>query len=611
MRICYNGSMFIRAIKKKNPNSNKIYYKHVLMKSIRTPNGPRQEKVLNLGCLDLDKDKWKALANRIEEIITGQTRLIPAQQEIEALAKHYANLYANQQVAEKQEQVSQEPDFQSVDVNDISSSEGKSVGREHLGLGAMRQLGFFKLFRELKFTPHQTDLAALAVIGRLIRPSSERELKRYAREESGLDELLQSDFSHIGQNALYDISDLLFNHKQEIEHFLRNNTKKLLGLSETIILYDLTNTYFEGSALGCAKAKHGKSKQKRNDRPQITVGFVLDEHGFLKSSQTFDGNVNEPSTLMDMVRFMHQKAQGTRPPLPVDKPTVVMDAGIASEDNLKLLKEQGFSYIVVSRSHPNDVPEGEFTEIKKGVRVKSFQHGDELFLHCQSDAKTKKEHSMASKARDKMEKELTYLRDGLSIKGRLKNYDKVLERIGRLRRQFNRVSKGFDIRVKQEGNKAVDIIWTFDQDKLSKPYDGSYFLRTDRIDLSPEQTWKHYIMLTTVEDAFRSLKSELGLRPNFHQKDDRIEAHIFITVLAYHLLQWVQFALKNAGLHHQWSTILDRLNTHRLGTTSLPREHGGVIHVRQCTTATLKQKEIYEALGISSVPMKPKKVVTQ
>lgn len=173
------------------------------------------------------------------------------------------------------------------------------------------------------------------------------------------------------------------------------------------------------------------------------------------------------------------------------------------------------------------------------------------------------------------------------------------------------VSKGFDIRVKQEGNKAVDIIWTFAQDKLSKPYDGFYFLRTDRIDLSPEQTWKHYIMLTTVEDAFRSLKSELGLRPNFHQKGDRIEAHIFITVLAYHLLQWCQFALKKAGLHHQWSTVLDRLNTQRLGTTSLPREHGGVIHVRQCTTATLKQKEIYEALGISSVPMKPKKVMTQ
>jgi transposase len=604
--------MFIRAIKKKNKNSSKIYYKHKLVDSVRTPNGPRQKVVLNLGSLDLEQDKWKRLANRIEEMITGQKRLTSVEdKDVENLARHYAKLYSQQKIAENSEQPSREPEFASVDLNAVSSSEAKSIGREYVGLEAMRRLGFPELFRGLGFTPHQINMAILTIVGRLIRPSSEHELKRYAQHDSGLDVLLNTDFSHIGQNALYEISDLLLAHKQDIEQFLRTNTKNLLGLSESIILYDLTNTYFEGDVSGCDKAEHGKSKQKRNDRPQITLGFVLDEHGFLKSSQTFDGNVSEPSTLNSMVQAMHEQTKGSRPPLPVNKPTVVMDAGIASEENLHMLQEQGFSYIVVSKSRPADIPDREFVELKQGVKVKHFQQGNEMFLHCWSEAKTQKEQAMVRKARNRMEKELTYLRDGLSVKGRLKNYERVLERIGKLRKQYSRVSKGFDIQVEQQGITAVDITWTFDESKLSKPYDGTYFLRTDRTDLSPEQLWQIYVMLTTVEDAFRSLKSELGLRPNFHHRSDRIESHIFITVLAYHLLQWIQYSLHQAGLHHRWSTVHSWLDTHRLLTSSLPCEEGGVVHIRHCTTATLKQSEIYSALGISDVPLNPRKTMTQ
>jgi len=603
--------MYIRAIKKKNRNSSKIYYTHKLVDSVRTSSGPRQKIILNLGSLDLEQDKWKALADRIEELIIGQKRLTPVEERVENLALHYAKLYTQQKLAENSQQQSQEQEFDSVDLNGVSSSEARSIGREYVGLEAMRRLGFMELFRGLGFTPNQIDLAVLTIVGRLIRPSSEHELKRYAQQDSGLDALLNTDFSHIGQNALYDISDLLFAHKQEIEQFLRAKTKTLLGLSESIILYDLTNTYFEGDAASCDKAEHGKSKQKRNDRPQITLGCVLDEHGFLKSSQTFDGNVSEPSTLKEMVQAMHERTKGQRLPLPVDKPTVVMDAGIASEENLQMLQEQGFSYIVVSKSRPRNVPDHEFTELKQGVKVKHFQQGNEMFLHCWSEAKTQKEQAMVRKARTRMEKELAYLREGLSIKGRLKNYEKVLERIGKLRKQYNRVSKGFDIHVQQEGKNAVDITWSFDETKLSKPYDGTYFLRTDRTDLSPEQLWQTYVMLTTVEDAFRSLKGELGLRPNFHHRPDRIESHIFITVLAYHLLQWIQYSLHQAGIHHRWSTINSWLDTHRLLTSSLPREEGGVAHIRHCTTATLKQSEIYSALGISSVPLTPRRTITQ
>jgi transposase len=603
--------MFIRETKRKYKNSNKLYYTHKLVESIRTPDGPRQRVVLNLGTLELSKDKWTELAQRIEELISGQKRLLPCATEIESLAQHYNKLYVRQQLANTNDIDKREHDFQSVDVNALRSSEAKSIGKEHLAFQTLQKLGLIDLFERLEFTQNQINMAVLSVIGRLIHPSSEHELKRYAKEDSALDELLGTDFSRISQNALYEVSDLLLLHKQTIEQFLRTNTKKLLGLSESIILYDLTNTYFEGGALLCEEAENGRSKDKRNDRPQITVGLVLDGDGFLKLSQTFRGNVSEPSTMVEIIESLHRKAQGTNPPLPLDPPTVVMDAGIASEDNLNILKERGFCYIVVSRSRPKDIPKQDFTQIKKGVHAHSFQRGEETFLHCWSEAKTNKEQAIVQKMRIKMEAELTKLRDGLSIKGRLKNYDKVLERIGKLRKQYTRVSKGFTINVQQEGKNAVHITWSFDEKSLGKPYDGTYFLRTNRTDLTDERLWKTYIMLNTVEDGFRCLKSELGLRPNFHQKGERIKGHIFITILAYHLLHMIQYHLHQAGIHHRWSTIRSWLGTHCILTTSLPREQGGLVHVRHCTTATLHQSEVYSALGIRSVPLKPRKTITQ
>jgi transposase len=603
--------MFIRAKEKKNRGSDKIYYTHKLVESVRTEQGPRQRTLLSLGTLDLDQKYWKPLANRIEQLLSGQRCLVPLDEKVEALAQHFTKLLVQKQMAEKNEFQHSEQDFQRVDVNALASSEGKSIGSEHVGLEAMKQLGFFKLFRQLKFKKNMMDIAALLIIGRLVHPSSERELKRYAEQESGLDELLQTDFSHLANNALYETSDILFSHKDRIEQFLRNHSKRLFGLGESIILYDLTNTYFEGDVAFYKKAKHARSKDKRNDRPLVTLGIVVDENGFLKTTRIFEGNISEPKTLMDMVHEIHEQAVGQKPPLALEKPTVVIDAGIASEDNLMTLKDQGFSYIVVSRSKPDEIPDPEFIEIKKGIKVHSFTQDDEVFLHCQSEAKTKKEQAMVNRAREKMEKELSYLRDGLHIKRRLKRYDKALERIGRLRQQHSRVSKGFDIQVKQGGQNAVAITWQFDEKHLGKPYNGTYFLRTDRTDLKDEKIWSLYIMLTTVEDAFRCLKDELGLRPNFHHKPNRIEGHIFITVLAYHLLHFIRYKLNKAGLFHRWKTIRSWLNTHRIQTTRLPKEEGGVIHIRYCTTPTLKQQEVYSALKIINVPLKQRKTTTQ
>jgi len=603
--------MYIREIQKKNPNSSKVFISHRLIESVRTPRGPRQKVVINLGHLDLPKENWKELANRIEDLLRGYERsTVPIATGMEALARHYAKQILRKQRNEEKEcdVTEDERDYRNVNINAVSSSEGKSIGPEHVGLEAMKALGFFDLFRQLGFKEGDSNLATLQLVGRLVHPGSERELQRYAKEQSALDELLGTDFSYVGHNMLYRNSDLLFKHKETIERFIRIRSREIFSLGETIILYDLTNTYFSGSAAGYKKAKRGRSKQKRSDRPLVTLGIVLDEQGFIKCSRIFDGNVGEPLTLVDMINDIHSQVSRETPPLLVTKPTIVMDAGIASEDNLNLVRENGFSYIVVSRSRPEHMEDGSFGEIKEGVKAKEMHIGNETYLHCISDGKMKKEQSIVTKAQDAMEQEILYLSDGLDIKRRLKSYPKVLERIGRLRQRYSRVSKGFSIDVKEQKGKAVKITWDFDSSKLGKPYDGSYFIRTDRMDLSKDEIWSLYIMLTSVEDAFRCLKGELGLRPIHHSKPDRIEGHLFISILAYHLLNYIRQHLRKAGINHRWATVRSLLQTHIALSTHLPTADGKMVHLRYCSIPTLKQMEVYSALGITSTPLKRTKV---
>lgn len=603
------GHMYIRRKEKKNKASGKSYYTHELVESRRTEAGPRQITLLNLNPFDLDQKYWKQLSNRIKQILNGQQLLISIDQKIEALARHYASMLIKQQ---QSLQINTEKhDFQSVDVNGLESTDSRSIGREHIGLKAMEELGLNKIFKQLEFDQATIDLASVLIVGRLIHPSSERELKRYVQQESGFNDLLRTNISRLSNNSLYETSDILFSHKDKIEKYLSLHAKARFSLGESIILYDLTNTFFEGNACNYDKARRGRSKEKRSDRPLATLGLIMDELGFPKASHVYSGNVTESKTLMEMVKKIQAKDQ-KRSLTVKQKPTVVIDAGIATNENLNALKDEGYSYIVVSRSKPEEIPENlQLESIKKGIKAKSFKQGDEIFLHCKSDSKAGKENSIIEKSREKVEKELDYLRQGLTIKRRLKNYDKIQQRIGRIRQKNSRVSAGFEIKVTRNNDMAADITWSFDPNKLSKAYDGSYFLRTNRTDLSDHRIWSLYVMLTTVEDAFRCLKDELGLRPNFHRKPERIEGHIFITILAYHLLHYIRFKLTRTGLSHRWPTILSWLSTHRIHTTSLPREEGGAIHIRHCTKPTIEQQQVYSALEITNIPVRKRKTVTK
>lgn len=601
--------MYIREIKKKNPNSPKEFVYHRLVESVRGPEGPRQNLVLELGTLSIPKLQWKVLANRIEEILGGHVSLLaPVSEEIELLARHFVGIIQQNRLGQATEELVQpRPDMENVDLDSLETSCPKSVGGEHAGLAAMRALGFDGLFKRLGFGKSESNLAKLLIIGRLLHPGSERELKRWAMEDSAMDLLLGTDFSHLSQNSLYRASDLLFSHKAALEEHLRVRAKELFCLSETIVLYDLTNTYFEGPAKGSPLTARGWSKDKRFDRPLVTLGLVLDEMGFVKCSRILEGNISESSTLLDAVSGLRQEATDF---LSGSQPTVVMDAGIATEDNCRALRQQGFSYLVVSRLHPQFPEAPAMEEIRPGVSVGSMRVGDEVFVHCLSQGKLAKEAAIVDKMKAGMEKELAHLADMVAKGRKSHTREKVMERIGRLRERYGRVSKGFQISLSPDQDAPLELTWSFQADNLAKPYDGSYFLRSDRHDLSAEQLWKLYIMLTTVEDAFRCLKSDLGLRPIHHRKDERIQGHLFISVLAYHLLNYIQHLCRKAGIHHRWSTLRCQLSKHSVVTTSLAKAQGGTVTLRYCTTPGLTEKAIYSALGISGIPLRKTKAQT-
>ena len=262
--------MFIRE-KTKKSNSQKKYVQHQLIESIRTPSGPRQQIVLNLGHLDLPQQKWKELANCIEGFLTNQRSLLEQEPEIEAKAQHYANLIRQERLSRSLESSNskeavekEDAQYEEVDINSLITSNAKTIGAEYVSVMQMEEYGFDKILRGVNFTEEQINYAKLLIVGRMIHPGSERETVRWLCETSGVNELLRSEVK-VYDKALHRTAVLLWENHVEIEEKLSNRARDIFSLKESVILYDLTNTYFEGSKKGSKVARYGKSKERRND----------------------------------------------------------------------------------------------------------------------------------------------------------------------------------------------------------------------------------------------------------------------------------------------------------------------------------------------------------
>jgi transposase len=600
--------MYIRKVSHRK--QGKKYYEYRLVESYRTANGKvRQQMLLNFGAnFNLEQGKWKILAQRIEEILHGQETLFQPEERIEVMAQNYAcRITKKQEVlkrADDKKTQNTEVAFEMIDIHNIQQQWVRTIGGEHISYSMFKELSIDKELTRLKFNKAQIDIAIGTIVGRILNSGSELSTHDWLRNKSGLDELIGCDFNELSESRVYRISDKLLNHKEELEEYLYKKEKSLFELSDVITLYDLTNTYFEGSGKYNDKAKYGRSKEKRNDCLLVTLGLVLDGDGFPKKSKLFAGNASEPLTLKEMLSELANKQSE-------NKATVVMDAGIASEDNIQYLKGQGYSYIVVSREKSCMPAEGEEIIVKENtrdnsndeVKVKLVQSSEENKLYCYSQAKKCKEESIKNKFQERYENELVKLRAGLFKKNGIKIHEKVLEKLGRLKEKFKRIARYYKIDLKTEtiddSKKVIAINWQYNGDDKKS---GVYCLRTDCKNLDEKTIWGIYTMLTDIEAAFRCMKSELGMRPVYHQKTHRVDGHIFITLLAYHIVHSIRYRLKQKGINYSWDTIRAELSNQIRITSTMKNQNADTIHIRKSTVPTQFHRDIYDALSLSYYP---------
>lgn len=599
--------MFIRCTTTRSKQSGDTYQTYRLVENERIQNRVKQHTLLNLGRhFDVPKSQWAELSNRISQLLSAQSSLfvIELAPELEAKAQHYAA----QIVTARSSAAIPDGNTTSISVDDLELVRPRRVGTEQLALHALQQLKLDEKMQALGFNRHQLAAAIGTVVARMACPASERATHQWLQQCSGLGELIGYDFEDMGLDRLYQVSDLLWKHHAELEAHCYQQELSLFQMDETITLFDLTNTFFEGAAQANQTAKRGRSKEKRSDCPLVTLGLVLNGDGFPRRSQIFPGNASEPETLQEMLTGL-QATPAT---------TVVLDAGLATQANIDWLKGHGYYYLVVSRKRKRVFDQNAATLVKdlpdQQVRVQRVfnEQTDEVELYCHSQAREEKERAMQNHFAKRFETALQSLTDGLSKKGATKRYDKVLERIGRLKEKYALAAQYYDITVTQDNasGKATAIQWT----RLEKPHTrvshpGVYCLRTNQKDWDEATLWQTYTMLTDLEAVFRSLKSELGLRPIYHRRESRVNGHIFITLLAYHAVQTLRAQLKVHDIHDSWQTIRAKMENQQRVTVVMKRADGKTIHLRKATRAEPHQDIIYHTLGISTQPGRVQKTV--
>jgi len=586
----------------------KTYTNHLLVESVQTPDGPRQRTICSLGSLEpAPAEDWLALAHKLDTALQGQASLPESAFENEKQSVKAGK--AKRGAATSESAVS-------IQVDGMTTEQSREAGPVHAGHQMWHQLGIDAILRRAGLSERACILTEAMTLNRLICPLSEHAMPDWIRR-TALGDILKEDFSRLVDEALYRNLDRLHPNRERIERELAEHEKTLFTLDDTLYLYDLTSTYFEGQAKANPQAKRGYSRDKRGDCKQVVIGLVLDREGFPKAHEIFDGNMQDRrslDTMLDVLEKRTGKKAGA---------TVVVDRGMAFDENLEQIKKRGLHYMVAGlQSARNqwldelenddgweDVvripsPRNPFQK-KTRVQVKRQQKGDVIYILCRSDGREEKDRAIRKTHEAKLLKDLDRLQQRVA-KGALKKHDKIHQAIGRLMERYPRVARYFDITYDSQQQK---LSWKELAAKkaVAEKLDGSWVLKTDRQDLTTDEIWRTYILLTRVEDAFRDLKSPLMERPIFHHLQDRTQTHIFLCVLAYHLLAAIEHRFLQAGVHTSWWTIRQQLSTHQVVTIVLPTTDGRVLKVRKAGTPESVHREIYATLHISAEVMKPVK----
>jgi len=599
--------MYIRKVTKTNKGSHKQYDEYRLVKGYRDGARVVQRTIMVMKEIHVPRSQWQDLANAIEAMIQGQDVLF-TDKAVQREARRWFAAYLTGRTKESVTiREKADTDFENISISSVSNHQPKTIGAEHIALSMYNELDFPGMFSELGFNPKQLNDAALSILDRMLEPGSENATALWSRSHTALDVLLGTSFSKLSHNALYRITDKIYQHKEHIEQRLRKTEGSIFNLKETIFLYDLTNTYLEGMAAGIEKGRFGHSKEKRYDCRLLTLGLVIDELGFPKRSKVMEGSVSEVSTLKEMIAYLNEDKDAQ----PV---TVVLDAGISSRENLRFLRESGYHYICVARNHPISpemIDETQFRQVPNQgntvIQTQLIKQDDESILYCQSAKMGQKERAIQEKFCQRFEAELAKLGNSLNAKGGRKKYTYVQERMIRLKERYKAVSSFYRIEIDREQDKATKLSYVCDQqDKLSEKYSGSYCLRTSHTEFSNEKIWSIYMLLNSVESAFKTLKSELNFRPVYHQKESRAEAHLFIAILAYHIVNAIRQRLLENEITLSWDSLRKMMRNHQLILTSMQTKEGKTITILDTSISEECHRKIYEALNLSANPVKRK-----
>ncbi|MFO7655743.1 MAG: IS1634 family transposase [Bacteroidales bacterium] len=615
--------MFIREVKKKNSKTGKTFYQYQLVQASRIEGKVKQQSLLYLGseALLANKVNRDMLVQVLEPMIFGQSLLYAKDYPgfIHNLAREYYEKFTIKYKDTTIEKpfsvppVSHKSQMETVDVASIDIEGSRTFGGEHLCKQVMDRLDLQACLSSLGFSPKDVNLALISIIGRALFKSSEYKTASYLQDNSELQHMCNYGHKKISHNSLYEISDKLYTHKEDIDKFLYRRFIDMFDIKDTLVIYDLSNTYFEGRKTTSQLAKYGRNKEKRNDCKQVVFTGVINQQGFIRYSRVYEGNKPDVSTLKEMISDLkkHSKEYAEK--------IVVIDAGIASEDNIGYLIEENLKYVCVSRKQirnyliDNTNPVISIKDKRDNpIELQLFTHEGykDTWMLVKSEQKRVKEQSMSDKLSNRFEEELTGLALGLNKKGATKKTDKIWERLGRIKEKHRLVSGRYHIEVIENNGKVINLTWHKKQGTGKSDNDnGMYFIRTN-IDKSDEkQIWDVYNTIREVESTFRCLKTDLQIRPVFHQKDERVESHLYLAILAYQLVNTIRYMLKEKGINHDWRNIVRIMNTQTIQSIVLNAETKKIC-IRKPSKPIQEALDIYQATSTNSmVPDKKKYVV--
>ena len=587
--------MFLRSHGRKKDGKEHAYWS--LVETVRTPDGPRQKTLCYLGELNHSaQTRWLTTV----EVFNQHGEV----QQLKLFPSHV-------------EPPPNDPQVARVLLNKVRLERTRQFGSCFLGLELWKRLELDRFF-EQAVDDESADVpwsrvAALLAINRLCAPGSELAIEQRWYPSTALDDLLQIDDGKINDTRLYRCLDRILPHKTKLERHLKNRYGELFGAEFDVLLYDLTSTYVEGAAEKNPMVRRGYSRDHRPDCEQFVIALIVNNEGFPFSYETFHGNRTDVSTMETILRMVERKYGKARR-------IWVFDRGIVSEENLAAIRKRGGQYLTGTprsqmKQFEAELLKDDWAQVRPEVEVKkvAIPQGEETYILCRTSGRKEKEQAIRNRFSNRMETALKGLEKAI-VKGRLKDRNKMERRLGKIQARHPQVNDLYDVALKDTA-EGVRLFWQIKEDRKNwrESREGAYLLRTNLKAETAEELWSKYMQLTEAEASFRALKSELSIRPLFHQLEPRVKAHVMVAFLGYALWVTLKHLLKRRpAIAPQRSAsrvenaqpmtpmrAIALLSTLQSADIVLPTTDGREIRLRRITEPAAEQKLLLRQLGIS------------